>query len=279
MDHQRIWWQEKVKGLGLRLLFGWAITGGKLHVDYLRELGFAADRIEGCYDVVDNDLFRKGTEALHENESITAESFGLPTSPYFLYVGRMAEEKNVALLLRSWLDYRDGGGIWPLVLVGAGPELASLKAAAAASNYGADVQFPGLRSSRELLPFYAFAGCFVLPSTREPWGLVVNEAMASGLPVIVSARCGCAPELVQAGLNGLLFDPQAVDAQAVLTKALARLATLPDEQRARMGKASAEIIQSFSPTHFGRSIAAIAQSTRPRPALAIPAGSAPGGAR
>ncbi len=279
MDHQRVWWKEQAKSLGLRLLFGWAVTGGKLHVDYLRELGFPADRIEGCYDVVDNDLFRKGTGALRERTSTTAESFGLPSTPYFLYVGRLAQEKNVATLLESWLDYRDGGGAWPLVLVGAGPEMATLKAAAEASRYGADVLFPGLKSSRELLPFYAFAGCFVLPSTREPWGLVVNEAMAASLPVIVSARCGCAPELVAADRNGFLFDPQGPDARAVLTTALARLATMPEQQRMRMGEASAQIIQGFSPVRFGRSVAAIAQAARPRSAVAVSAEAASGGAR
>jgi glycosyltransferase involved in cell wall biosynthesis len=257
MDHARVWWKESAKALGLRLLFGWAVTGGKLHVDYLRELGFAPHRIAGGYDVVDNELFSVGTEELRDDASTTPECLGLPRSPYFLYVGRLAEEKNVSLLLMSWLDYRKSGGTWPLVLVGDGPEAAALKATVARSPYAADVLFPGLKASRDLLPFYAFAGCFVLPSTREPWGLVVNEAMAAGLPVLVSSRCGCVPELVSEGVNGYLFDPSQYEARSVLCAALASMAEMPAEQRLRMGEASAEIIRGFSPKGFGRSVAAI----------------------
>ena len=178
-DHRRTWWKELPKRLALRALFGWAVTGGRAHVEYLRQLGFPANRIVGCYDVVDNAMFREGALGLR------AEIAGAPArSPYFLYVGRLAEEKNVAGLLASWSGYREEGGSWPLVLCGDGPERAALEAAAAKSGYRAEVQFPGLKTSRELLPFYAYAGCFVLPSTREPWGLVVNEAMAAELPVL-----------------------------------------------------------------------------------------------
>jgi glycosyltransferase involved in cell wall biosynthesis len=169
-------------------------------------------------------------------------------------VGRLAEEKNVMGLLESWLDYRRGGGSWPLVLVGDGPEAKALKAAAAASQFGAEVLFPGLKSSRALLPFYAFAGCFVLPSTREPWGLVVNEAMASGLPVLVSTACGCGPDLVSDGLNGFLFKPTD---KAALTGLLHRIASRNADELERMGRCSRQIIGNYSPEHFGRSVALI----------------------
>ena len=114
MDHGRVSWKEALKGAGLRLLFNWAVTGGRLHVDYLRQLGFPADRITGSYDVVDNDLFREGTARLRAETSADAPV------PSFLYVGRLAPEKNVAMLLRSWLDYRHAGGSWSLTLVGDG---------------------------------------------------------------------------------------------------------------------------------------------------------------
>ena len=59
---------------------------------------------------------------------------------------------------------------------------------------------------------YGLASAFVHPSTTEQWGLVVNEAAAAGLPLIVSERCGCAPELVRQGVTGFLFDPYDIDA-------------------------------------------------------------------
>ena len=250
-DHKRVWWKEALKGFGMRVLFDWAVSGGRAHVEYLHELGFPANRIVGGYDVVDNQMFRTGTDALEGQEPTT---YGLPDQKYFVYVGRLAEEKNVKTLLACWLDYRRAGGTWPLVLVGDGAEAKSLKESALASGFGSDVIFPGLKSSRSLLPFYAFAGCFVLPSTREPWGLVVNEAMASGLPVLVSTACGCAPDLVEEGRNGFTFE--ANDA-AKLTGLLHAISGLPEATRKNMGVASREIVSMYSPEHFGRSIAAI----------------------
>lgn len=263
-DHRRSWWKELPKRIALRTLFDWAVTGGKAHVAYLRQLGFPGPRIVGCYDVVDNEMFRVGTQTLrHAATSATG-------SPAFLYVGRLAEEKNVGGLLQSWDAYRQNGGTWPLMLCGDGPERRSLEAAAAASPFGRDVIFPGLKTSRELLPFYAQAGCFVLPSTREPWGLVVNEAMAAELPVLVSDRCGCAPDLVREGQNGYTFDP----AQAgVLQSLLHRVEALSPEQRANMGQVSGKLIGAYSPAGFGAAIATIVQAgsgqIEPEP---IPAG-------
>ena len=257
-DHVRTGWKETIKSFGLRALFDWAIAGGRAHIAYLHQLGFPADRIVGSYDVVDNHMFGEGAASLRaEDLAESRVAHGLPASHYFLYVGRLAAEKNVKTLLASWIAYRQAGGAWPLVLVGDGPEAAALRAAASASSFAKDVYFPGLRSSRELLPFYAFAGCFVLPSTREPWGLVVNEAMASALPVLVSDRCGCAPDLVTPGRNGFVFDPS--DGSA-LTSLLHTMADLDPQQREQMGAASAEMIRAFTPEKFGLSIASIAAS-------------------
>ncbi len=256
-DHQRTWWKELPKRLALRTLFDWAVTGGQAHVAYLRQLGFPANRIVGCYDVVDNEMFRAGALALREEHATESAR-----SPTFLYVGRLAEEKNVGGLLESWLGYREQGGSWPLVLCGDGPERAHLEAKAAATPFADEVIFTGLKTSRDLLPYYAEAGCFVLPSTREPWGLVVNEAMAAELPVLVSNRCGCSLDLVQEGLNGFTFDPRH---PAALQQLLLRIAEMSKAERTQMGRRSGEIIQQFSPAGFGEAIASIA-ATRREPA-------------
>jgi 1,2-diacylglycerol 3-alpha-glucosyltransferase len=249
-DHNRSWWREALKRSLLRVLFNWAIAGGKAHLRYLEKLGFPVRRIGHFYDVVDNRYLKETVNDLLESARIT----DLPLR-YFLYVGRLSEEKNVGGLLTEWITYRNGGGRWPLVIVGAGPEAGALQTAASSSPYFEDVHFAGHRSFRELPAFYAFAGCFVLPSTREPWGLVVNEAMASGLPVLVSNRCGCAEDLVDRGQNGYTFDPFEEGALATL---LARMESLELSAWNEMSRRSLNIIGNYTPEALGAEVACIA---------------------
>lgn len=253
-DHARSSWKESLKGLLIRSLFDWAIAGGSPHQRYLEKLGFRPERIANFYDVVDNDFFSRSSASIRLQSR--AYDFGLPER-YFLYVGRLAEEKNIDGLLASYEAYRLGGGTWPLVLVGEGPESQNLRSLAEQSTFRSDIYFEGLKTSKELPTYYAFAGCFVLPSTREPWGLVVNEAMAAGLPVIVSRHCGCAEDLVRQGKNGHVFDPLAKDE---LTEALRSIDRLDAPDLRAMGDCSSEIVAKFSPEAWAGEVARIANA-------------------
>ncbi len=99
-------------------------------------------------------------------------------------------------------------------------------------NSSGRIYLPGFRQIAELPRYYSNALAFIHASTTEQWGLVVNEAMASGLPVIVSDRCGCAQDLVRKDVNGWTFDPH--DEQE-LAKLLRRIALLPIDSRRAMG--------------------------------------------
>ncbi len=257
-DHVRSPWKEAIKRLGLHALFGWAVAGGKDHVAYLRQLKFPAERIVRFYDVVDNRRYADGVQALRKE---TAAEHALPEN-YFLFVGRMAPEKNTLGLLAAWLIYRYKGGTWPLVMAGDGPDMPQVRSILKDSPYRAEVYLPGLQSSAQLLPLYAFASCFVLPSKREPWGLVVNEAMAAGVPVLVSSHCGCAPDLVQHGNTGWVFDPEQ---ERVLSMHLQMIERMPVEERQRIGRNGAERIQAYTPERFGLEVASIADAM-PTPA-------------
>ena len=252
-DHRRVWWKERAKSLLLRLLFDRATTGGSAHRRYLSQLQFPDQFVGRYYDVVDNDGIARHTEDFRSQKA--PQDFSLPEKPFFLYVGRLAEEKNIEMLVAAWIAYRQEGGDWPLVLVGDGPARPQLEQlATSAGPMGAEIVFAGHRRAEELTPFYAFAGCFVLPSTREPWGLVVNEAMAASLPVLVSQQCGCAEDLVLQGCNGFHFDPLApADLQALMRK----VGALPAAERIRMGQTSAELIKAYSPQSFGSEIATL----------------------
>ncbi len=255
-DHARSRFKEAVKGLGIRALFPWAVAGGRRHRHYLAALGFAAERTMGFYDVVNNAGLRRAAAELRRTGRA---AYRLPER-YFLYVGRLAPEKNIGGpggLVQAYLAYRNAGGRWPLVLVGDGPEREALARQAAGSLYAKDIHFAGHKGSAELGLYYAFAGCFVLPSTREPWGLVVNEAMACGLPVIVSSRCGCADDLVATGQNGFTFNPAR---PGELQASLLAMEALTPEEWARMGAQSLEQIAGYSPEAFGAEIAGIANA-------------------
>ena len=248
-DHRRVWWKEFVKRQIVRVLFDSAIAGGKPHARYLGELGLHGP-IRRAYDVVDNDFYAEGTA--EARRTLDRSQLGLPDD-YFLFVGRLASEKNVAGLIAAFADYRAGGGTASLVLCGDGPLRGRLMARVERDGLADCVRFAGLRTAAELLPYYAFARAFVLPSTREPWGLVVNEAMASGLPVVVSNRCGCAEDLVRG--NGFVFDPEA---QGELCSCLRKLSAMSAEELQDMGNRSKAIIAQYSPEIWASEVAHLA---------------------
>jgi glycosyltransferase involved in cell wall biosynthesis len=134
-----------------------------------------------------------------------------------------------------------------MVLLGDGPLRPALQSQIEAFKLQDHIQLPGFRQYPELPSYYALAGAFIHASTIEQWGLVVNEAMASGLPVIVSNRCGCARDLVKEGLNGFTFDPFNADALAQL---MSRVARLDEEGKAKMGAESRRIIAEWGVKRF-----------------------------
>jgi len=241
-DHPRRWWRELAKRWWLRSRVDAAFVGGMPHRDYFVQLGVDVRRIWDRYDVVDNDYFMEHCEALRKSPIHRVEN-GLPER-YFLYVGRFAPEKNLRNLLRAYRHYRqiepDG---WDLVIVGDGPQRQELHRIVHSGGIPG-VHWPGFKQVEDLPLYYAFAGCFILPSIKEPWGLVVNEAMAAGLPILASKRCGCAADLVRNGSNGFTFNP--ADAQE-LTGLMQRMAALSDHERVAMGTASREIISDWTP--------------------------------
>ena len=115
---------------------------------------------------------------------------------------------------------------------------------------------PGFVQYPDLPRWYAEASCFVHASLIEPWGLVVNEAMAAGLPVIVSRTCGCAADLVQEGVNGWTFDPTD---KLGLAELMRRISASP-EQAKLMGESSRRIIRDWGTERFAAGVLAATKS-------------------
>lgn len=243
-DQKRQWWRECVKSYLLGGCDG-ALVAGSPHCKYLQSLGMPAERIRVVGGCVDNDYFREATDRARKNAE-QRHNLGLPEK-FFLYVGRFIAVKNLQTLLRAFQKYRKRNGPWSLVLVGTGEEESQLRQVAAAQDTCA-IHFAGVKQLPELVKYYAFASCFVLPSISEPWGLVVNEAMASGLPVLVSNRCGCATDLVEEGANGFLFDPEDTEA---IADVMARISS-GRVDLVKVGERSRERIAAFNPSEFAR---------------------------
>jgi len=255
LDLPRKWLRESLKWLLLPVFDG-AVTASSAAASYLLGLGMAPEDVQVLGNCVDNDFFGRRAEEIRSKPNGDT----LPED-YFLFVGRLVTDKNLSTLVDAYRRYRQeaGAGAWSLVLVGAGSEEPALRAKVAERGI-TGVSFAGLRQADELPQYYARAKCLILASTREPWGLVVNEAMACGLPVLVSDRCGCAQELVRPGVNGFLFDPLNLDS---LTAVLRRVSS-PDVSLEEMARHSRSIVAEYSPLLFAQRASSHFQSLRHR---------------
>ena len=246
LDAPRAAWKEALKARVLALC-GAALVGGVRQVDYLTRLGFAPDSVFKGYNVVDNAFFASRAAAARANAPAIRRRLELPLR-YFLCVSRLVELKNHHALLAAFARYRAavGDASWHLVLLGDGSARARILEAITHLGLADVVHLPGFKQYDELPPYYALAGACVLPSLIETWGLVVNEAMACGIPALVSNRCGCAPELIVEGVTGFTFDPADVPALGELLGRVAGAQTDP----AALGIAAARRIARFGPDAF-----------------------------
>ncbi len=244
-DHRRTPWNEAAKRWIISGFDG-ALAAGSPHSAYMRDLGMPASRIREIGGCVDNRYFAGMSDSLRGDPAAPRPV----REPYFVYVGRFVPQKNLAFLIRAYHLYRVLEPVDPcgLVLVGSGPLEKELRELVA--NLRLDgVHFAGNRQIEELPSYYAHAKAFVLPSTVEPWGLVVNEAMASGLPILASTQCGCAADLIEEGRNGFLFDPKDTSA---LAAALRRVAAATHETWSAWAEDSRRRIERFSPERYAQ---------------------------
>lgn len=250
IDEPRFWWKEWVKARVVKQYSAGFVAGSR-HKDYLETLGLPSSRITTGYDVVDNEYFRNGAAHARGNVLTRRKDLALPER-YFLTSCRFVEKKNLHGLLTAYAQYckHARNSAWHLVIIGDGPLRPQLETQISELHLSYQVHLPGFKQYNELPDYYGLASVYIQSSTTEQWGLVVNEAMASGLPVLVSDRCGCAPDLVQGGANGYTFDPLDVERLAdLMVKITADQAKLD-----RMGQESQKIISNWTPETFAENL-------------------------
>lgn len=248
-DFIRVSWKEAIKRRMIKHYDG-AIVGGAFHKDYLVSLGMDPEVIELGYDVIDNNYFSEMSSRICANPILKIGEPKLPNN-YFLASGRFVEKKNHLRLLEAYAEYiKNVDKPWSLILLGDGIFKNDILGKIKKLGIEELVHLPGFIQYDVLPYYYSMARVFVHPSTTEQWGLVVNEAMASGLPVLVSKFCGCVSELVRSGRNGETFDPYDIP---VLTKLFINCHS-GFFNLEEYGKESIKIIANYSSDRFGAGI-------------------------
>ena len=248
----REWGKRRVIGQ-----FATALCAGRPHKDYLMQLGMQSERIFPGYDVVDNEYWFREADRARRAPVAARHLPGLAgPSPFFLASARFIPRKNLVGLLKAYASYRKlwaqkgtSESAWRLVILGDGAEKQRILDLIGQERL-AGVTLAGFRQIHELPIYYGLAKVFIHPALQEQWGLVVNEAMASGLPVLVSSRCGCVPDLLREGENGFTFDPEDMDALAAL---MLRMSSAEVDLSA-MGRAARILIGDWGTERFADGI-------------------------
>lgn len=192
-------WSLKTKAL-LRNGFDAYLSVGTRSREYLLRMGVGETRIFDSPHCVDNDFFQARSEAARLARPSPKDSYGLSGRFVALFAGKLEAIKRPTDVLAAVARL---GEDWGALFVGAGPLESHLKSEA--DRLGVRANFAGFHNQSEMGRAYAAADVFVLPSSTETWGLAVNEALACGVPCVVSDGVGCAPDLVKRGETGDVF--------------------------------------------------------------------------
>jgi glycosyltransferase involved in cell wall biosynthesis len=215
-----------------------ALAVGSLARRSLEERGAAPERIRIFANTIDVPAWRERATQLRAQREDVRAGLGLDDGDVLVIsVGRLAVEKGIDTLIRAVADAGDER--LALVLAGTGPERAHLERLA--SELGVRLRASGELDADELARVYVAGDVFALLSSRETWGVVVNEAAASGLPLVLSDQVGAAHDLLRDGENGFLV-PAGEPASAA--RALRQLAS-DDRLRRAMGERSQELVADW----------------------------------
>lgn len=234
-------WRARVRAMFIRGVFALAsgfMVSGKLNADYYHHYGGDPRRFFLLPWAIDNERFASASRfAPGERDAMRARFRIAPEQVAFVFSAKLVPRKDPMTLLRAVarMQRRDRAAV---VFLGHGELREQLEAFA--REHGLHVKFAGFVNQADLPKHYAMCDVFVLPSTYEPRGAVINEAMACGLPVVVTDRCGSLGDIVQEHDNAFVYPAGDADALARALDAL-----MDDDLRARMGQRSREIIATW----------------------------------
>ncbi len=241
--HKRLWPRSAAKAIALRALVGMSsgLYIGEQNRRHFLRYGMPSERLFSAPYCVDNAFFQERARELAPRRREVRESFGITgDAPVVLFTGKLVEKKQPLALIEAFSCVRAATPCW-LLIAGDGPLRPAAEELVRRKGIP-DVLFAGFLNQSELPRAYTAADVFVLPSRlHETWGLVVNEAMNFGLPVVVTDKVGCAADLVQPGENGFVVR----DSSRELAQAIRTLVMDP-ALRWRFGSRSLSLIERYS---------------------------------
>jgi glycosyltransferase involved in cell wall biosynthesis len=242
-DNPKVWWKSLLKRAMIRISDGYYCFGTK-SAEYLSTFGADDTKFlskKGA--VVNNDFISESFQKALPNRGLNLEELGIKTAKNFIFVGRFIDFKNLPLLISAFKEAQSkANNQWGLVFLGDG-FLREILQKQIKNEAVQNTHFLGGKSWFEVPDYLALADVLVLPSKSEPWGLVVNEAMICGLPVVVSDRCGSAVDLVIEGKTGFSFP---FDDEKNLAAILIKIMNEEIDLK-QMGINAQEKIKEFSP--------------------------------
>jgi glycosyltransferase involved in cell wall biosynthesis len=243
------WYRTVYRRAVLRFVDAMCCNGQETAV-YVRSLGMDTTRITLKNMAADVKGLVAATTLLDaSNRTAIRRNYGIE-GVCFLYSGRLVPRKGVLELLDAWRRHESTHPTpGTLVLVGEGPEEATLRSLVAAHNLQR-VRFVGSVDYNIMHRYYQAADVFVIATLEDNWSLVVPEAMACALPILSSQYNGCCPELVHPGRNGYIFDPtQPASLAALFSTCCARSSELSS-----MGRESQRILSDYTPEAAAKEI-------------------------
>lgn len=236
-------WKEAIKRRAFANVDG-VITAGDDGRSFAQRYGVPSEKIHIARHVVDVGFFQSSSQLARTTRDEIRNRLGVVGTTY-LYVGRLWSGKGLEFLLRAFSAFQRKNDHSSLVLVGNGPEEDPLRRLCRELDLS-NVLFVGFKHIEDLPALYSAADVFVFPTLGDPYGLVIDEAMACGLPVISTSAAGEIRERVHDGINGFIVPPANVEELAM---AMARLGTDFGLRRS-MGQASASRITGYTPDYW-----------------------------
>jgi glycosyltransferase involved in cell wall biosynthesis len=248
--HEYTGWKSLFKRAIFKLCNGF-LAIGELNRAYYAHFGAPAKRLFFAPFCVSTEQFALSPETRIRERTCVRTALQVPADAgLVLFAGKLIKLKRADDLIRAFALLADDFPTIVLVIAGSGEERLDLERLAADLRLER-IRFVGFQNQSQLPALYAAADLFVLPSDNESWGLVINEVMAAGLPVIVSSEVGSAPDLVSGKGTGIIF--QCGDIEA-LSQSMRSILSSPD-LRASMGANGKKLIEQWDVAACAQGIA------------------------